>query len=84
MSLTVFMAVCILGCDFMLYVLFQWLYGEKRRKHVRMSAPMDATVRMRENRPYLVKPKLSANASKEEESKSSLAGSGQTLHAPAA
>ena len=31
MSLTVFLAFCILGCDFMLVVLFQWLYGEKHR-----------------------------------------------------
>jgi len=33
MSVTVFLAICILGCDFMLYVLFQWVYGEKHRKH---------------------------------------------------
>jgi hypothetical protein len=33
MSLTVFLAFCILGCDFMLVVLFQWLYGEKHRGH---------------------------------------------------
>jgi hypothetical protein len=38
MSLTVFLAFCILGCNFMLYVLFQWTYGEKRRNHARRSA----------------------------------------------
>ena len=38
MSLTVFLAFCILGCDFLLYVLFQWIYGEKHRKHARRSA----------------------------------------------
>jgi hypothetical protein len=32
-SLTVFLAICILGCDFMIYVLFHWLFGEKRPKH---------------------------------------------------
>jgi hypothetical protein len=32
MSFTVFLAISILGCDFLLYVLFQWVYGEKRRK----------------------------------------------------
>jgi len=37
MSLTMFLAFCILGCDFMLYVLFQWIYGEKHRKHRRHS-----------------------------------------------
>jgi hypothetical protein len=35
MSLTVFLALCILGCDLLLYILFQWIYGEKRRKHPR-------------------------------------------------
>ena len=35
MSLTFFLALCILGCDFLLYVLFQWVYGEKHRKHAR-------------------------------------------------
>jgi hypothetical protein len=32
MSFTVFLAICILGCDFLLYFLFQLVYGEKRRK----------------------------------------------------
>jgi hypothetical protein len=35
MSLTVFLALCILSCDFLLYVLFQWIYGEKHRKNPR-------------------------------------------------
>lgn len=35
MTLTVFLAFCILGCDFLLYVLFQWVYGEKHRNHPR-------------------------------------------------
>jgi hypothetical protein len=39
MSLTVFLAFAILGCDFLLYVLFQWIYGEKRhRNHARRAA----------------------------------------------
>lgn len=38
MSLTIFLAVCILGCDFLLYLLFQWIYGEKDRKSVRRRA----------------------------------------------
>jgi hypothetical protein len=38
MSLTLFLAFCILGCDFLLYVLFQWIYGEKHRKHARRVA----------------------------------------------
>ncbi len=31
MSLTIFIALSILSCDFLLIVLFQWVYGEKRR-----------------------------------------------------
>jgi len=31
MSSTLFLAFCILGCDLLLYILFQWTYGEKRR-----------------------------------------------------
>jgi hypothetical protein len=30
MSITAFLAVAVLGCDFMLYFLFKFLYGEKR------------------------------------------------------
>jgi len=35
MSLNVFLGFCILGCDFLLYVLFQWIYDERHRKHAR-------------------------------------------------
>jgi hypothetical protein len=38
MSLTIFLAICILGMDFMIFVLFKWLYGEKKRKRLRRSA----------------------------------------------
>lgn len=37
MSATIFLAVCILGCDLLLYFLFQWTYGEKRRGLARRS-----------------------------------------------
>jgi hypothetical protein len=30
MSLTVFLALCILGLDFMIYVLFKLLFGDRR------------------------------------------------------
>jgi hypothetical protein len=30
MSLTVFLALCIVGLDFMIYVLFKLLYGDRR------------------------------------------------------
>jgi hypothetical protein len=38
MSITMFLAFCILGCDFLLYVLFQWTYGEKYRNRARRLA----------------------------------------------
>jgi hypothetical protein len=43
MSLTIFLAFCILGCDFLLYVLYQWIYGEKHRKHARRLANRNVT-----------------------------------------
>jgi hypothetical protein len=38
MALTLFFALCILGIDFMLYVLFQWTWGDKRRAIARKVA----------------------------------------------
>ena len=38
MSLTIFFAICILGLDFMIFVLFKWLYGEKERNRLLRSA----------------------------------------------
>jgi hypothetical protein len=38
MSPTIFLALCILGMDFMLYALFQWTYGDKRRSIARRVA----------------------------------------------
>jgi hypothetical protein len=43
MSLTIFLAICILGMDFMIFVLFKWLYGEKNRNRFRPSAPRTHT-----------------------------------------
>jgi hypothetical protein len=36
--LTVFLGICILGCDFLLSVSLQWIYGEKHRNHPCRSA----------------------------------------------
>jgi len=43
MPLTLFMAVCILGCDVLIYFLFQWTLGEKgrtRRRRCGAKKPM--------------------------------------------
>jgi len=31
MSLNVFIAICVLACDFLIYAFFQWTFGEKYR-----------------------------------------------------
>ena len=38
MSFTVFMTLCVLGCDFLIYVLYQWAFGERRRTLMRRAA----------------------------------------------
>ena len=38
MSLTMFLAICVLASDFMLYVFFQWTFGEKYRARERRAA----------------------------------------------
>lgn len=43
MSAVAFLAVCILGCDALLYFLFQWTYGEKHRGLARRSRSNRAT-----------------------------------------
>jgi hypothetical protein len=61
MSVTVFLAICILGCDFLLYVLYQFTYGEKRRGLSRRSkAPKHAAMNQPDARPFLVASRRSA------------------------
>jgi hypothetical protein len=61
MSVTVFLAFCILGCDFLLYVLYQFTYGEKRRGlSRRLKAPKHATMNQPDARPFLVASRRSA------------------------
>jgi hypothetical protein len=35
MSLTFFVTLCVLGCDFLIYFLYQWALGERRRTLMR-------------------------------------------------
>jgi hypothetical protein len=39
MSLTVFLALCVLGVDFMIYFFFKMVYGEKHRNRPRRLPP---------------------------------------------
>jgi hypothetical protein len=38
MSLTIFLAIFILGCDLMIFVIFKWAFGEKYRARARRVA----------------------------------------------
>jgi hypothetical protein len=63
MSATVFLAFCILGCDFLLYVLYQFTYGEKRRGLSRRStAPKHVAMNQPDARPFLVASRRRATA----------------------
>lgn len=62
MSATVFLAICILGCDFLLYALFQWTYGEKRRGLSRRSRTPKTAMDTPDARPFLVASRKSAAA----------------------
>jgi hypothetical protein len=59
MSFTVFMALCILGCDFLIYVLYQWAFGERRRTLMRRAASRRRTEAPRnpQDRPTATVPK---------------------------
>lgn len=51
MSAIGLLAVCILGCDALLYFLFQWTYGEKHRGLARRSRSNGATGYPRHSQP---------------------------------
>jgi len=62
MSLTIFLALCILGLDFMFYVLFQWAYGDKRRAIARQVAAHRKAFDAQPRRPFLLpSPKAAPN-----------------------
>jgi hypothetical protein len=54
MSLTVFLALCVLGLDFMIYALFQWTYGDKRNAVARQLAVHKNALKEQSRRPVLV------------------------------
>jgi|SRR5580658_3801619 hypothetical protein len=53
MSATLFLAFCILGCDFLLFFLFQWTYGERRRGLSRKSRTPMSPMNQPDPRPFL-------------------------------
>lgn len=38
MSFTLVAALCVLGCDFLIYFLYEWAFGERRRARMRKDA----------------------------------------------
>lgn len=54
MSVTVFLGLCILGLDFMLYALFQWTYGDKRAALARQLAAHKKALKEQTPRPVLL------------------------------
>jgi hypothetical protein len=54
MSLTVFIAFCVLGLDFLIYVLLQWTYGDKRRAMQKKLAAQRAAMAPAKPRPFVV------------------------------
>ena len=60
MSATLFLAFCILGCDFLLYVLFEWTYGERRRGLSGRSKAPKTAINQPDPRPFLVAARRSA------------------------
>lgn len=54
MPLTAFLTICILGIDFMIYALFQWTYGDKRRAIARKIGVLRSQPQTSVPRPFLV------------------------------
>jgi len=65
MSLTVFLAFCILGLDFMIYAFFQWIYGERRSALARQLVARKNARKESSPRPFLVASQEAALGSQE-------------------
>jgi hypothetical protein len=67
MGLTVFFALCILGLDFMIYVLFKLLYGDRRSVIARRVAAQREAARAESSGLYLVPARKNVPAQQEPE-----------------
>jgi hypothetical protein len=54
MSITVFIAACVLGVDFLIYVLFQWTFADKRSALQKKLAQQRQALQIEPARPFLV------------------------------
>ena len=53
-SFGIFLTLCILGADFLIYFLFQWIYGEKRAALAKVVAAQRRAMAENQAGPYLV------------------------------
>jgi hypothetical protein len=67
MGLTVFFALCILGLDFMIYVLFKLTYGEKRSVIARRVAEQRKAAQLESSGLFLVPARKNAPAQQKPE-----------------
>jgi hypothetical protein len=65
MSLNIFLMICILGIDFMIYVLFQWIYGDKRSAIARQVAACRRTLNEESSRPFVAAPENARKLAKQ-------------------
>jgi hypothetical protein len=59
MSLNVFIAICVLACDFLIYAFFQWTFGEKyrdvrRRRSIPIAEKKKKAIEIKTRRPHEV------------------------------
>jgi hypothetical protein len=57
MSVTIFIAICVLAIDFLIYVLFQWTFADKRAALQKKLAEQRQALHREPARPFLVSPR---------------------------
>jgi len=55
MSLGIFLTLAIIGVDFLIYFLFQWMYGDKRAAIVKKVAAQRRAIEEEAVRPFLAR-----------------------------
>ena len=54
MTLGVFLVLCIVGMDVLIYFLFQWMYGEKQAEIAKKVAAQRRAIAQQDGGPFLV------------------------------
>jgi len=53
MSFNIFIVLCVLGCDVLIYVLYQWVLGEKRRARLHREVSRQRAEAAQRTQPFL-------------------------------